>query len=264
LSRRVIEKEGSVESQIAQRQLALKTSGSNSWFIYVDSVLSKYGLPSAHNIMEERIPLSAWKKTIKSVVYSHWEQKLRTNVNKNSIRFMSQQSLGLDTPALLRSSAMSTPREAQKARIKAKLMCGVLRLRVHDHLWSKGKADEVTPTCLMCSLEAENRKHFLLRCPALRDICGPHLMKLYNTLAGSDRASALPLPEDILLQLLLDSTHPSCQLLQGEDEVSEMVEAISREMMFRMYKRRLDLLDFKPTKRKRRKRGTTSKREDQS
>jgi hypothetical protein len=178
---------------------------------------------------------------------------------------MSEQSLDLDAPAFIWTSAIHTPREAQKARVKVKILCGVLRLRVHDHLWSRGKSSEVAPTCLMCSIEAENRAHFLLRCPALRDIRDPQISKVYDTLALSTGTDTIP--EEMLLQLLLDPTHPSCQVfLRCEEEATETVEAISRELIFRMYKRRLDLLDFRPAKQRRKQRANTTStlREDQS
>jgi hypothetical protein len=66
LFRRLIEKEESVECLIAQRQLALKTKGSHSWFVYADKILDKYNLPSAHQIMEDRTPIRMWKKVVKS------------------------------------------------------------------------------------------------------------------------------------------------------------------------------------------------------
>jgi hypothetical protein len=244
LFRRLIENKESVEYKVAQRQLALKSSSSKSWFMYVDRILDKYGLPSAHELMETETSVSAWKKLVKSVVDTYWEGKLCTQANKSSIRYLSGHTLGLRAPALIWVSSRNTPREAQKARIKVKVMCGVLRLRVHDHLWSKGKSNEVPPTCLMCSLEAENRAHFLLRCPALQDIRDEHLVKIKETVR--ETVGDIPIPEETMMQLLLDPTHRSCQALtQGDEEILEYLEATSREVIFQLYRRRGDLLDFR-------------------
>ena len=51
----------SIENQIAWRQLSLKDKKSNSWFILVHEILSKYNLPSAFEILENPIGKCTWK-----------------------------------------------------------------------------------------------------------------------------------------------------------------------------------------------------------
>ena len=241
LFRRVIDDKNSVEYKVAYRQLALKGPESNSWFMYVDGMLQKYNLPSADMIFKSSTPIKVWKDMVKTAVGAFWEKKLKNQANKSTIRFISEDSLDMNKPACIWTSARATPREAQKARVKVKLLCGVLRLRTHDCLWSKKK---VPPTCLMCKVEPENRAHFLLRCPALTSI----RQSYFRDIQGLLKVTISAIGDDEMLQTLLDPTHPISQGLMLDETMLDPLEAASRNMIFEMYRRRVDLLGYRPQK----------------
>ena len=44
----IIRSEGSIELELAYRQLAIKHDRSKSWFVHVKKLLMKYGLPSPY------------------------------------------------------------------------------------------------------------------------------------------------------------------------------------------------------------------------
>jgi hypothetical protein len=235
----VIEDETSVEYQIALRQLAGKSQNSKSWFIHTDTILKKYGLPSAHSVIMEKETVSKWKHRVRTVVTGFWETKLSIELNKSTTRFISSSSIKLDAPALLWTDCGTSPRETMKSRIKVKAVCGVLRLQVHEHLFTKGK---MTNICKLCGTEVENRCHFLLKCPTLMDIRIPHLDKLLHTLTGSTTRGDIS--DNALIQALLDQDHRCCGITKGiSPQQRALVEAISRDMIFMMYKQRLKILE---------------------
>jgi len=57
---RVAKDQNSVEHKLGIRQLAIKDSDSNSWYIKVDTILNSYKLSSAHEIILN--PKKNWKK----------------------------------------------------------------------------------------------------------------------------------------------------------------------------------------------------------
>jgi hypothetical protein len=100
LFRNVIDSEENIEHQIACRHLAMKDQNSNSWFMYVDSILQLYELPSAHYLIEHGVDKGKWKHQVKEVITSYWERKLQKEA-KSSIRYICKESLKLDKPAAL-------------------------------------------------------------------------------------------------------------------------------------------------------------------
>jgi len=51
-----------VEIDIDRRQLAVKDHKSSSWFIQVNAVLVKYGLPDAHALLQDPPQKAVWTK----------------------------------------------------------------------------------------------------------------------------------------------------------------------------------------------------------
>jgi hypothetical protein len=180
----------------------------------------------------ESIPKPKWKQLVNDTITAYWQEKLKVEANKSSVRYMSKSSLNLDQPASVWTCAVDSPRETQKARVKAKLLSGAMRLQVHDALYSGGKT---SATCKLCGEEAENREHFLLRCAALTEIRTHYMEQVYSLLCGTEVTYATG--ED-LLQILLDPT----DLFQEQDELIYDLEAISRGMMFQMSRRRIEML----------------------
>jgi hypothetical protein len=238
----VTDLEQEVEHEIAHRQLAMKDHRSHSWFIYVDKILRKYDLPSAHYLIANRGDKKKWKQEIKDVITLHWEKKLQAE-DKPSIRYISKESLSLSKPALLWTSSTCSPRETQKARVKGKLLCGAMRLQVHDSMYSGGR---IPPTCVLCGREAENRMHFLLRCHALEEIRSFHMPRVFEIL-HTHLTQTIITPE-ILMQALLDPT----DILAGDvsadesltSEIMDTLESVSRNMILQLSRKRAEMLNL--------------------
>ena len=60
------------EKQLACRQLAVKDTRSRSWFVEVSNDLSKYGLPDAHEILNQPTSKNSWKDRVTTAVNEFW------------------------------------------------------------------------------------------------------------------------------------------------------------------------------------------------
>jgi hypothetical protein len=240
LFRDIAANESFIEHTIAVRQLTIKDRTSNSWFVYVNEVLAMYSLPSAHNILAEPPPKQAWKRTVKTTILQFWQEKYHKEAaHLSSIRYMSGDTLCFSKPALVWSSTIESPRECAKARSKAKLLCGCLKLQGMESRWKVKGQKNKSPICLLCSSGPETRKHFVLDCESLHSVRKPHLERILSTLGQSSN-----MDDDTLLQAIIDVTHESLhqKLCLNEDERG-LVEMLSRDLVHSLYRKRLQLLN---------------------
>ena len=230
LFRNVVQCKSSVEYSIALRQLAVKNPRSKSSFIQVDGILSKYGLPSAHEILLNTPPKGTWKRTIKERIQSFWEaQNWAEAESKSSLRYMSSDTLGLSSKALVWRSATSSPRETEKAHTKAKLLCGVLYLNSYEATIMRGNG-----TCPLCKESIETREHFLLDCPTLEARRSTFRSRLVELL-GSYALAELWNSREQALQLLVDPSHSRLGAISEDDHLILQVEAVSRDWVYFLY-----------------------------
>ena len=60
----IIYSENTIESELAKRQMAVKDSDGNSWFIHCNQLLQKYNLPNIYNLKQH----SNSKETLKEEI----------------------------------------------------------------------------------------------------------------------------------------------------------------------------------------------------
>lgn len=93
----------------------------------------------------------------------------------------------------------------------------------------------------MCFKEPEDRKHFVLRCPALADVRTKFMILLKDCLKDHVTDSILNelfSDDNSLLQLIIDCT--KYHFILGD--VSSSIERLSRSMCFALHQRRSFLL----------------------
>ena len=193
----------SLEYQIAVRQLALKDESSSSWFVYIQGVLHKYKLPTAHQLLESTPSWSSWKETVKRAGNQHWVQYCQHELQERStLQHLSASSLSPGTVAVLWQSTTDSPGDAHKATIKAKVLTGTYRLQAVRARFNQHQAD---PTCQLCNTAPEDTIHFMLKCPVLADTRRPFLEELMTNcdVVARDRLAA---DTTLLLQTLLDAS----------------------------------------------------------
>jgi hypothetical protein len=72
----------SVECEIAERQLAVKKFNSRSWFMKVRSILNKYNLPSAYDVIAHPPSKVQWKSKLDNAIVSYWSSEITEDVVK--------------------------------------------------------------------------------------------------------------------------------------------------------------------------------------
>ena len=90
----------SLEFKIAERQIGMKDSSSTSWFVYVQSLLHKYGLRTAHELLTATPSRTAWKETVKQATLHQWSSYCQEeSQRKNLLRYISFTTLEADKVA---------------------------------------------------------------------------------------------------------------------------------------------------------------------
>ena len=67
----ILRSEGSIEWDLANRQLAIKDDKSKSWFVGIKRLLVKYDLPSAYELFEDPPKKTEWKAMVTSAINSY-------------------------------------------------------------------------------------------------------------------------------------------------------------------------------------------------
>ena len=196
----------SLEYDIAIRQLAVKDNASNSWFIFIQGLLFKYQLPTAHDLIQELPSKTLWKATVRQAVIKLWTSHCRSELlTKSSLKYMSPHSLNAEGVAPVWDTARDCPTESFKAAVKVKVLTGTYRTQACRAKFNQNKAD---PTCCLCGAEAEDVAHFLLRCPTLAKVRKPYLDKLLDDSTHLKLCLVSDKDGDLLTQCLLDANHP--------------------------------------------------------
>jgi hypothetical protein len=141
-------------------------------------------------------------------------------------------------PKILWTSLKDNPNDVKKAAVKARLLTGTYTLQANR---AKCNQNEVDPTCKTCGLEAEDRKHFLLRCQALNEVREKYISKLFASLSTTLRTETVETiknSEEILLQLLIDCTKQNLAKLLGSNLDLSKIETLSRNMCYALHKKR--------------------------
>ena len=237
---------GSLEYEIACRQLAVKNFKSKSWFMYCRSLTNKYDLPSIYDLMRDPPTYSNWKHKVTEAVNNYWSTDMRTDAaGKSSLRFLNSSSFTIGQVHPLWKTLSSNPREVVKAAIKARVLTGTYVLQANR---AKFNQFEVDPTCQLCKSGPEDRLHFILHCQALDDVRQKYLLKLKNRLHNyysSNEIDTIYQADNILLQIILDPTHPDLQCISCTPPVAELtweIEPVTRSLCYSLHSKRSALM----------------------
>ncbi|MES9882685.1 MAG: hypothetical protein ABW185_17600 [Sedimenticola sp.] len=78
----VIRNEHSIEHDIAVRQLVMKTQSEHSWFNKIKSLLEKYNLPSAYNLLKKPPTKTEWKRQVKRSIHKEITEQWRKDASE--------------------------------------------------------------------------------------------------------------------------------------------------------------------------------------
>jgi hypothetical protein len=131
-------------------------------------------------------------------------------------------------------SASTDSISIKKACVKARLVTGVYVLQKDR---SKLYGSRVKPECVLCKDGDEDRNHFILKCRTLDNVRTVFMTKLKNIFIKIGHVWLYT--RELLLQLILDLTHPSIPMkLQGVD-VRYKIESIARGLCFELLPKHL-------------------------
>ena len=69
----------------------IKGHKSKSWFVYVNSILPQYSLPSTLDLLNSELTKASWKQTIGEHINTYWVNKIHVKLeasDKSSLRFL--------------------------------------------------------------------------------------------------------------------------------------------------------------------------------
>ena len=162
----------SVEKQLAERQLSVKTYKSNSWFVAIKGIRLKYELPDPLYLLKNAPSKFAWKNMLNRQINLYWTDRIRHNATMyNSLKNLSTEnySCGKVHPLI---QGERNAHEVPRINTKIKIATGTYILQVNRSAFNQNIVD---PTCQMCHKGDETMEHFLLECTELSNVRKPIL-----------------------------------------------------------------------------------------
>ena len=229
-----------IEFRLAKRQLLHKDENSNSWFMKILEILTKYNLPNPLELLENPPKKEHWKRTYKKKMKDFWSKKQTDEIAEmSSLKFLGTTASTPGKPHLVWATTKDNPMETEKAMVKVKLMTGTYRLQAERSKLSRGQQ---SPICNLCRTSEEDASHLLLHCSALQHKRDPYLRQMEEVMAkhlSPEAITTIADSDDLKTQLFIDCTHPSIIELAGcRKEWLEDAERTSRRMVYALHRLR--------------------------
>ncbi|CAG2247447.1 unnamed protein product [Mytilus edulis] len=238
LFRNIADNHGSVERSIAQRQLALKTRDSESWFIQIIKLTEMYELPSPIEVLDLVPEKHIWKKLVYNAVNDYWKNILILEARtKVSMKMLNVDNFKVGVVHNIWESSGSELLSVKRACVKAKIISGTYTLQADR---AKFNGNRTSSLCPLCFKQSEDLMHFLIKCNSLEGVRRKFIMLLRNLL--NDKINALLVDdlfnfEDNLLQLIVD-----CTKFQFLKQLWTTIERLSSSLCFGLHQKRTSLL----------------------
>lgn len=228
-----------IEKEIAVRQLLVKKNDSHSWFIYAAKLLELYDLDSIFYLIENMPSKCSWKASVKKKIEFSWLNKInKMSEGKSSLQYLSSSSMVIGKPHNVWNKCGNDPVAIKKANVKSRLLAGVYILQ---SMRSKFNQHKVSPVCLLCGKGIEDTEHFVMSCVKLEKIRNSFLKLITKELLIIDSNFQLN-NNKILLQVMMDITHPKLPIMYQKQHVYHSIEAISRGLLYALHRERCQIL----------------------
>ena len=194
--------EGSVEYEIAQRQLVMKDPPSDSIFTYFQSILSHYELPSVFALVSYPPSREAWKRLLNCRVHDMVEAAKKADIkSKSSTKYLNLLVLNVGSSHHIWSTIRDNIHDSRRAQIKCKILTSTYILQANRATFNQYS---VNPTCKLCCRDPETRQHFVGECTFFEREKSVYIEKLSTSpILADGHISRLKNP-DFLTQLTLD------------------------------------------------------------
>ena len=239
----VLYSDGTLELDIAKRQIAIKDPDSHSWFAACARLLHKYSLPNIYTLQQQFSCEASCKREVKAQVDTFVAESWHAEAKeKTSLKYLNACKVG--GTHLCWKTVANSPRDVRRAITKVRLLTGTYYLQTNRVKFKNGA---VTDLCLLCSAASEDRVHFIAECNALSSVRQNYISQIASILSVNNpivTVSAVINNRDLLTQLILDCTSATVATnvnLSPED--CHNVETVSRHLCFALHLKRCKLLD---------------------
>ena len=241
----ILYNDNSIEAALAKRQMAVKDSSSNSWFIHCNQILHKYKLPYIYKLKHSTKSKDALKEKIKHKVDNYVHQSwVEEESGKSTLAYLNLHDCFVGKVHSCWKSVSHNTRDVRRAIIKVKILTGTYILQYNK---AKFNQHDVSPICCLCEAAEEDRIHFLLGCSRLNSVRQKYLEKIRSILCGIDISISHQIMSNqkLLMQLLMDLSKLGVFDSHHVDSSTfEELESVSRNMCFALHSKRVQLLSL--------------------
>ena len=221
----ILNRTGSVEFDIIERQLAMKHLKSKSWTAQLRLILHQYSLPSPLELLDNTPTKVMWKRQVKNAIQNYWYRKLKEDAaSKKTLIYLNCDSccIGSSHPVW---RCGSDPLQVRMAGIKARLLVGRYPLTA-----TKYAGNKLQQKCPLCMEAPETMAHFILECSKLESYRQPLMTKIQPWLHNiQDREE--------MVKFILDPSHFSSDV-----EEIYYLEGTTRRLCYSLHKHRSQIL----------------------
>jgi hypothetical protein len=239
----LIRDEETVEFKIIQRQLAMKSSNTNSWTMLVRKTLWKYNLPSPYQLMKSPPTKERWKRTLKGASRVYWADQLKSEAVKQiSLKYLNLETCVPGKPHHVWATCTTDTRDVMRACLKAKILVGQYTLQADRY-----KRKQInSPMCELCYQEPEDIQHFLVTCHKLKEVRKRYLSEIECVIVKATNMyewENIWNDRKLLAQVIIDCT--STNLPPPINSLVRMIEPITRQCCFALHNTRRCLIEGK-------------------
>ncbi|CAG2188601.1 unnamed protein product [Mytilus edulis] len=205
-------------------------------------VLKKDKDPSDVNSYRETLPSKLkWKSLVTKHLNTYWQNTLRDDAeSKSTLKHMDTEHLLVGKNHPVWTIFDKTKAEVRKAIIKARIVSGTFILNSDRAKFNQAPSS----VCQLCNLSEENISHFLLECPILSNTRITYFQPIKTYVTQHITAEvwhSVFQSKSNIIRLIIDCRHFSQTL--RDDKIMNMIETKTREMCYKLYIKRLKLLE---------------------
>ena len=235
----MIRQKGSIENDIALRQLVMKDENDKSWFMFVRGVLKLYGLPSIFQLFSNPPSKTKWKRLLNNAVNitteAIWEQDIK---NKPSLKYVNTNALKVGKSHHVWSTVRKSIHDSRRAQLKSKLLTGTYILQGNRAAFNQYQVNSI---CKLCSAAPETRQHFISECAFLQTERSNYTDQLLKNPALNHTHSSQVNDPEFLTQLTLDAS-AVIEIEQCDGDNWRLLELQTREYIHKIHHKRLSEL----------------------
>ena len=178
--------DGTLEQDIAIRQLSVKDSNSYSWFILCNKLLHKYNLPNIYIVRKkfesELLFIQHVKSSVKKFIKESW---LTVAEGRRSLCYLNVECCDVGKVNPCWNTVDNTVMDVKRAVIKARILTGTYYLQADR---DKFRRTGTTSQCPLCSAASEDRLHFLIACVSLNQVRQSYIIEIEKRLLQQNTA----------------------------------------------------------------------------